>query len=189
MGRLRAWTAIMVTVLGSGCMQGPPLMSQRMENPLFVAQGHGSESYRLVFQRVSQVVNEYFPLADSNRYDGHVESEYRVSAGWLDILDPPPYNSYEQWESTLQTVRRKCLVLITPAESGGYHVDVKVFKELENLPQPAHASAGKASFRHENPLERQFDVIDDTTVSRGWIPIGRDLAFEQLILSRIKATI
>ena len=73
-----------------------------------------------------------------------------------------------------------------PADNGGFFVSVTVFKELEDLPRPIRATAGAASFRTDNPLERQFEVIDPTVFESTWIPKGRDPEIEQAILQRIK---
>ena len=76
---------------------------------------------------------------------------------------------------------------IAPAEGGGYFVDVRVFKELEDLPRPSRSTAGAASFRSDNTVERQFEVIDPTVFESNWIPIGRDTKLEQVLLQKMKA--
>jgi len=93
---------------------------------------------------------------------------------------------YQRTEATLQTMRRRGNVLIQPAEDGGFFIDVTVFKELEDLPRPIRSTSGAASFRSDNTIERQFEVIDPTVIETNWIPKGRDTCLEQIILQRLK---
>jgi hypothetical protein len=77
------------------------------------------------------------------------------------------------------------VVTIQPADDGGFFVDIKVFKELEDLDRPVRQTAGSATFRSDNTVERQFEVIDDAVFASNWIPIGRDNHIEQIMLQRI----
>jgi hypothetical protein len=76
-------------------------------------------------------------------------------------------------------------VAIQPAETGGYLVQVVVYKELEDNPRPIKATAGAAAFRSDNSVERQFEVVDPSVVDNAWIPQGREVNLEQAILQRI----
>ncbi|GBD36308.1 hypothetical protein HRbin36_01429 [bacterium HR36] len=166
----------------------PTLLVPEMtvENPLFIPQSHRPDSYELVFRKTTEAIAAYFPIAYSNRYDGRIETEYLVSAGWLEPWNPVPYDHYEATETTLQSVRRRCVTTIIPAEAGGYYVEVKVFKELEDVPQPSHASAGAVIQRLEETPGRMYVVPTTVPFAGQWIPMGRDHALEQAILLRIK---
>lgn len=191
--------SVFVAVLG--CASGPlpsnpffadpghesgAVLSSNEPNPIWVPQR--PEAYALVFDTAYDVLDEYFDIAYSNRFSGEIRSHPLVTAGYFDGfgLRLGYYDHYENTESTLQSVRRIAFVTITPATSGGYYIDVQVFKELEDLPRPSHAAAGSASYRTDNPIERQFTVVDPYYVRRGWLPFGRDHALEQRILQRLK---
>ncbi len=97
-----------------------------------------------------------------------------------DTVDPD-----QRVENTLQTMRRWAVVHVKPAQ-GGYTVDVAVFKELENVVRPEHATAGAATFRYDdtltgvvNPDRRRADRHE------GWIGRGRDTAMEQYIIANL----
>jgi hypothetical protein len=77
------------------------------------------------------------------------------------------------------------MILIQPADDGGFFVTVTVFRELEDLERPVQATAGAASFRSDNTVERQFEVVDPTVFESSWIPKGRNRALEQAILHRL----
>jgi hypothetical protein len=154
--------------------------------PIWVPQR--PEAYALVFDTVYDVLDEYFDIAYSNRFSGEIRTHPLVTAGYADGFGARLgwYDHYQNLESSLQSVRRIAFATITPATSGGYYIEVRVFKELEDLPRPSHASAGSASYRTDNPIERQYTVVDPYYVRRGWLPFGRDLALEQRILQRLK---
>lgn len=194
MGRT-GWTAWLglVTVLAGGCASGPllenplpvrPDPSIKVENPIYLPQG--PKQYGAVFEKVLDIVSEYFEISYSNRYDGRIETFPQISPGLGQPWKSGSPDLYQRLEATLQTIRHRGSVLISTAEDGGFFVQVTVFKELEDLPRPSRATAGAASFRTENTLERQFEVIDPTVFESNWIPVCRDTELEQVILQRLK---
>jgi hypothetical protein len=87
--------------------------------------------------------------------------------------------------ANFQSIRHRCIVLISTADEGGYYIDVKVLKELEDLPAPMRATGGANFWRMNSTIERQFEVIEQPIYDSGWVPIGRDLKLEQVILERL----
>jgi hypothetical protein len=66
-------------------------------------------------------------------------------------------------------------------------VEVVVEKELEDVSRPSRSTVGDASFQATPSVERGVEIVNaDTTSDRAWFKIGRDYAFEQEILSRIR---
>jgi hypothetical protein len=195
MGRILvvAWIAGALSLV-AGCMHGPilenpvlisPDPSICVANPLWIPPG--AESYNKVFERILNVVDDYFEIAASSRWDGRIETLPRIAPGYEQFWKPGNPDAYYRLESTLQTIRQRAVVQIQPAADGGFFVQVTVFRELEDLARPSYATAGAAAFRAENDVERQFEVIDPTFPgSNTWIPLGYDEALEQLILQRIK---
>lgn len=153
------------------------------ENPLYLPLG--PPAYGAVFEKVLDVVDDYAEIAYANRYDGRIETFPKISPGLERPWQPGSPGLYQRTEATLQTIRRRIAVLIQPADDGGFFVEVTVYKELEDLPQPVRSTAG-AAFRTETTLERQFEVIDPTVLEKTWIPRGRDCDLEQVILQRLK---
>src|SRR5262249_46944335 len=84
-----------------------------------------------------------------------------------------------------QSVRHRAIVKIRVANDGGFFVSVEILKELEDLPTPIRSTAGSASFRNPQTVERQYDVVEAGQYESNWIPIGRDSKLEQRTLSRI----
>jgi hypothetical protein len=187
-----AWVGVLAALAG-GCVTlptgAPPALLKpdpniTVENPLFVPQG--PFTYNPVFEKVLEVVGDYFEIAYSNRYDGRIETFPRTSPGLEQPWKPGSPDCYQRLEATLQSMRRRAIVLIQPADDGGYFIEVTVYKELEDLPQPTRMLAGGSAFRTEPTVERQFEVIDAAAFESNWIPKGRDTVLEQLILQRLK---
>jgi hypothetical protein len=184
-----AWAA-----LASGCMTGPILENPSLirpdptiavNNPVWIPPGPAA--YGKVFEKVLDIVDDYFEISYASRYDGHILTFPRIAPGYEQFWKPGSPDGYERLWATLQTVRHRAEITIEPASDGGFFVHVIVYKELEDLERPSRATAGAAAFRSDNTLERQFEVIEPSLPdSKSWIPKGRDTALEQLILQRLK---
>jgi hypothetical protein len=192
----RTWVTALTgawLVLAAGCARGPlldnpgvmlPDPNIDVENPMYVPLG--PPSYNAVFERVIDVISNYFEIADYNRYDGRIETFPRIAPGLEQPWKPGSPDFEQRLYATLQTVRHRATVLIQPAENGGFFIQVTVFKELEDLARPIRSTAGAAIFRSDPTVERQNEVIDLTRFEPNWIPIGRDIKLEQVILQRLK---
>ena len=146
----------------------------------------GPQFYASVFEKTIDIIDEYFEINFANRYDGTIRTFPRISPGLEQLWKAGSPDFDQRLEATLQTIRHRADVLISPADDGGYFVSVTVYKELEDLPKPVRQTAGAASFRSDTTVERQFEVIDPTVFESNWIPIGRDIPLEQEILQQIK---
>ena len=73
-------------------------------------------------------------------------------------------------------------------DANGYLVEVIVEKELEDLAKPEKATAGAAVFRTDGSLpSSRLEEVSRTRQSPCWIPLGRDIELEQLMLAEIHA--
>jgi hypothetical protein len=187
------WTSAVGAALlfGGGCASGPlqnnPVLLAPnravFENPVFLPQG--PPSYNIVFGKVLDTVSDYFEIAYSNRQEGRIESFPRIAPGLAEPWKPGSPDLYQRTLASFQTIRHRAVVLLSAAADGGYFVDVKIYKELEDLEKPTANTASAASFRGLTTIERQFEVIDSTAYESNWIPVGRDTKLEQVILERI----
>jgi hypothetical protein len=156
----------------------------KVDNPVFVPLG--PPSYGVVFEKVLDIVNDYFEISYSNRYDGRIETYPRIAPGLEQLWKPGSPDGYERLLASFQTIRYRGQVLIQPADDGGFFIQVIVYKELEDLEKPTRATAGAASFRSDPTIERQYEVVDPIVIDHRWIPKGRETHVEQMILQRIK---
>jgi hypothetical protein len=158
------------------------------------------------WDQVVDVVDDYFKIEHEERLKlvGGVVSEGRIDTlpvTGATLFEPwrkDSANLYERWESTLQSIRRRADIRVTPVDQG-YLVDVAVWKQLEAVDRPIHASAGAATFRYDTSLNRdtEFDAdpnripgdparpIGPRAGNSGWIDLGRDMALEQEMLAKI----
>jgi len=193
--RRTLWTACLGGILAilSGCATGPLLDStpppaapgELEANPVFIPQG--PVSYRKVYEHALSVLADFgFEIMEANALAGTIETLPRIEPGLLQFFKPGSPDAYERLLATFQTYRHRAIVTIQPAHLGGFFIEVTVFKELEDLPRPVRSTQGAAIFRTDNSVERQFTVVDPTLFEANWIPRGRDVEVEQVLLRRLK---
>ncbi len=192
------WTALGALLL-SGCYATGPLQENPIlvrpekvggcENPVYVPLG--PSSYPLVWDKTIDIIDDYFDVAFANRYDGRIETYPRIAPGLGQPWKPGSPDLYQRTLASFQSIRHRAIVRIAVADDGGFFIDVKVLKELEDLAVPAYATTGSAAFGGFPTVERQYEVIDASLYDPNWIPIDRagrpmrDLLLEQVILERI----
>lgn len=149
------------------------------------------------WEQIVDVVDDYFRVERENRVqlignvmtEGRIDTFPQVGATWLEPHRPDSVGRENRWESTLQTIRRRAILRVIP-EQGGYLIEAVVYKELEDLPRPEHATAGAVTFRHDNSLgSRLQENVLRTRFSKTWLPLGRDPAVEQQMLAEIRARV
>jgi hypothetical protein len=164
-------------------------IENRLPNPMYVRAGDPDVAWETVAREASR----YFPIRSEERVrqNGSMLSEGRLETQWASgstIFEPWRRDSagaFNRWQSTLQTIRRRAVIRVIPA-AGGYELDVRVDKQLEDLSRPERASAGAASLRNDNALTAGSGATVDSVIgSDRWIEIGRDEALEQRILGRL----
>lgn len=197
----RPFTIALLALLPLGCAPAEPwtvppgtaapaaLTPATFSNPAHFA----VTDHRLLWETMADVVDDYFAdfqHEEPVRQIGEVFTEGRLETfpqGSPTLLEPwrrDGVGRYEKWENTLQSMRRFAVVRVIPAQ-GGFLVDVAVYKELEAMRQPAGATAGAATLRYDESLERVVDPVSDQPVHSGWIPKGRDPLVEQTILGHL----
>lgn len=146
-------------------------------NPFFVA----ADNQEAVWERSVDAVHDYFEIARENKLDGVIEMRPKVGASVFEPWHLDTTGTRNRLESTLQSIRRRGFVNITPT-NGGYLVGVEVYKELENTPGIAASIPGTATFQQNNPLQRDLDLVVGQATPPGWVVLGRDEAIEQRML-------
>jgi len=183
---LRSFASLMLLCLCgpiSGCAFSRP--ATVAGNPIFVP-AHNEEA---IWEQTVDVVHDYFELARENRIVGSqpgvIETRYKVGSGLLEPWNRDSHGFENRTESTLQSIRRKAIINIIPAQ-GGYLVSVEVFKEIEDLPGIANNTAGGATFSQASPLRRDLDQVVGQSAPSGWVARGRDEALEAEMLRRLQ---
>lgn len=194
--RRRAVVVWCAAALGSaGCLTRPPVdnpvlvrAAEEIENPVLVSPGQPTPaSYREVFEKALDVLDDYFELQTPNPYEGRITTFPRVAPGYEQFWKRGNPDPRQRLFATLQSVRQVATVEIRAGERGGYLVYVVVERELEDLPRPSRATVGGAVFQEIQSVERQLEVVTpEAAGDRAWFKVGRDYAFEQEILRRIR---
>ena len=165
------------------------------DNPALIPLGDPGR----VWEAVVAVVETHFKIKEeepvrvfgSTLTEGRLETYPEVGSTVLEPWRHDSADAYEKLESTLQSIRRYARVRVSPVCSAasslsGIKVEVTVFKELEDVARPAHASAGSATFQPESSLVRVVGPAGEEEVHKNWIALGRDQALEQRILMELQ---
>jgi len=187
----------MLTVLAAGCglqswsrpvpLNGPTISP---ENPIYVSVA----DREFMWNQLVDSVDDHFRIDREERIhvidevitEGRIETAPLVGSSILEPWRSDSSPGYEKLLSTFQSVRRQATVRAT-AVQGGYLIEVVVNRELEDVSQPEHATAGASTFRNDSSLDRGDDVFAVKSQTLGWIPMGRDYELEQRILADIKS--
>ena len=171
--------AISIIATTFGCATVPGTAAT-VSNPVFVRANNHEEAW----ERTVDVVHDYlFEIERENKLGGVLETRYKTGANLFEPWHRDSIGARNRAESTLQSIRRKAFLSLTPVE-GGFMVGVEAHKELEDVARAAN-SVGPATFLDNSPLQRDLNPVVGQATPSGWIPRGRDLALEQSMLLSI----
>jgi len=173
-------------------LEGPAPFSDGqpvMANPLPVA----PLDRMVVMDEVSDELDNYFRISREERVrlvdglmtEGWIETHQQIGSTYLEPWRRDSSPGFERAHATLQTVRRFAKTRIIPT-ADGYLIDLRVFKELEDRPDPEHSPVSSRQFRHDNSLDIDREDLLLVQPNQGWIPMGRDVTLEQTILRNIQ---
>ena len=178
----------------TGCMGWPGHHEQEMlvwlENPLWVP----SNDREFFWNQLVDTVDDYFPILREDRVrqvgnvltEGRIETKAVTGATLLEPWREDSTPGFERRHATLQSIRRRAVVRVWPAE-GGYRVEIVVIKELEDVEFPEGSPGGGIVFRSDGAVVRQKPRPTGEPATLGWIPLGRDLSMEQKMLVELQA--
>ncbi len=147
----------------------------------------------LVMDEVSDEIDNYFSILKEERIrnvdgilsEGWIETRPKIGGSIFEPWKKDSTPGFEKLQSTLQTIRRFAKVRVIPTDKN-YLVDLKVYKELEDLPSPVGSTVSGQPIRIDNSLDvDRFEVFQIN--SDGWIPQGRDFSLEREILRNIES--
>lgn len=163
----------------SGCATIPSYNTP-VNNPVFVRANNQEDAW----ERTVDVVHDYlFEIERENKLGGMLETRYKTGAGVLEPWHGDTVGLDNRLESTLQSIRRKAYVSVTPVQ-GGYLIGVEAHKELEDVAKAANLQ-GAATFLDDSILARDLNAVVGQATPSGWVSKGRDEALEQSMLKSI----
>src|SRR5262249_40574839 len=116
------------------------------EKPQPIWLGRAASDYGAIFEKALRVVGDYFEVDYANRFEGRIET-FPTARSLRPAMQP----------GNTPSVRRKAIVSITPADVGGFFIEVLVLK------------------------------YKPTRTIGTWRPAGRDNELERTILRRLSA--
>ncbi|MEW4454064.1 MULTISPECIES: hypothetical protein [Bremerella] len=180
-----------------GCSSFVPLMHHAgsapaapVENPHFVQ----IRDHDLMWDQVVDAVDNHFKIRREQRVrmvagqltEGRLETYPRIGSTIFEPWHTDSTRGYEKLESTLQVIRRRCIVRVMP-EGGGYFIGVEVHKELEDVNGPSNTQSTLNDIRFDGTLRSGNSTEEEGPQTDGWIPLCRDVLLEQRILQDILA--
>lgn len=167
---------------------GEPLVMP--ENPIFVP----IADREFAWNQIVDAVDDDFRIEREQRVqliggvltEGRIDTYPTIGSTIFEPWRGDSTHGFEKWHSTLQPIRRRVSVRVTP-DGDGYLIYVTVYKELEDVDRPERGNAGGAVRRHDGTLVQHTDRVDGGPITLGWIPLGRDVSLEQKLLADIRA--
>jgi hypothetical protein len=157
-------------------------------NPIFVDNHH----HEFLWSVVADVIDNHFEiereipirLYGNVLTEGHLETKPKIGASLAEFWHADSVGFRERLDCTLQTIRRRAEVHVVP-ETGGYTIEVKVFKELEDNARSLRAVANTSNLRFRDNADEFADIMEIDHSSAGWFIIERDAALEERLLVEI----
>lgn len=171
--------ATLLFVVTNGCASVQNFRAP-VTNPVFVRANNNEDAW----ERTVDVVHNYlFEIERENKLGGVLETRYKTGASFLEPWHGDTVGPDNRLESTLQSIRRKAYVSVTPVQ-GGYLIGVEAHKELEDVAQAANLQ-GAATFLDDTLMPRDLNAVVGQATPSGWVSKGRDEALEQSMLKSI----
>ena len=177
--------AALLCLAGLGCLSAPPLAMSGGASTIQVS----DQQRDSLWERAVVVLNRnHFQVARESKLEGVIETDYRGGSSLLEPWHPDSVGLSNRMESTLQSIRRRVIVSMQSSGVGVMMVNVRVDKEIEDVPGLAANYEGGATFTDNDPLNRDLNqVVGQSSPSR-WIPLGRDPLLERKLLAEIQGS-
>lgn len=176
--------ALIVTAMLCGCTSGPwgPVVPRGVNAVQIPA-----DKYNLMWERAVAVLNNYhFTIARESRIEGVIETHYRAGSNLFEPWHKDSVGYYNRLESTVQSIRRRVIVTFENSAPGLVTVNVRVDKEMEDVPGLAANYEGGATFTESEPLQRDLDQVVGHAGPSRWIHRGTDPVLEADLMRQIQ---
>jgi len=185
-------------LFSGGCVTYEPFATSRefswrwnapqSHNPIFVE----NHQHEFLWSILVDVIDSHFEIAreipirlhGNVLTEGHLEAVPKIGPSLFEPWHADSVGFDERLLCTLQTIRRRVEAHVVP-ETGGYTIEVKVFKELEDNPRPLRATSNASNLRFRDSVDEFANKIDVDPSSAGWSIIERDTALENRLLLEI----
>ncbi|MFN9717926.1 MAG: hypothetical protein ACK58L_04475 [Planctomycetota bacterium] len=176
-------TGFILCLAAAGCVSAPPVSMSGGGSTIQVS----DQMRDTLWERAVEVLNRnHFQVARESKLEGVIETDYRGGSGILEPWHPDSVGLENRLESTLQSIRRRVVISMQSSGVGVMLVNVRVDKEIEDLPGIAANYEGGATFSENRPLNRDLNQVIGQSSPSQWLPLGRDPLLERKIMSEIQ---
>lgn len=167
----------------AGCLSSPPLAPSGGASTIQISDNQRD----FLWERAVVVLNRnHFQVSRESKLEGIIETAYRGGSGILEPWNPDSVGLSNRMESSLQSIRRRVTISMQSAATGTTSLNVRVDKELEDVPGIAATYEGGATFSESQPLNRDLSQVVGQNGPSRWISIGRDPLLERKLLTEIQ---
>ena len=166
-----------------GCLSGPPVNHPVGSSAVQVP----AQQFDVMWERTVATLNRYhFRVARESKLEGVIETDYRAGSNLFEPWHRDSVGHASRLESTLQSIRRRVVVTFENSGPDLVTVNVRVDKDIEDVPGIAANYEGGATFPESQPLQRDLDQVVGQSGPSRWISKGTDPLLEAEILRHIQ---
>lgn len=171
-------------MLLAGCLSGPAAMTAPVGSS---AAQFPVQEYDATWERVIATLHRFhFQVARESKLEGVIETHYRAGANLFEPWHPDSVGYGSRLESTLKSVRRRVVVTFESSTQDSFILNVRVDKDIEDVPGLAANYEGGATFPESQPLDRDLDQVVGQSGGSRWISKGTDPLLEAEILRHVQ---
>ena len=172
-----------VSLAMTGCFSTQKMGGTIQPNAIEIS----ADRYDLMWERTVAVLNDFhFSIARESKIEGIIETDYRAGSNLLEPWHHDSVGFENRLESTVQSIRRRVIVTFQTSSPGMVVVNVRVDKEIEDVPGLAANYEGGATFAEAQPLQRDLDQVVGQVGASRWLHRGTDPALESELMQRIR---
>ena len=174
---------VLALLVTSGCLSGPPVQQLIGPNALEIPE----TQFDMMWERAITTLNAHHFVVDrESKLEGVIQTKYRAGSNLLEPWHKDSVGYHNRLESTLQSIRRRVFITFQKTSPGMMTVNVRVDKEIEDVPGLAANYEGGATFPESQPLQRDLNqVVGQAGLSR-WLHLGTDPALESELLRHLR---
>lgn len=175
--------ALLASMMVCGCLSGPPVNRPVGSSAVQIS----ADQVDGMWERTISTLNRFhFRVARESKLEGVIETDYRAGSNLFEPWHHDSVGYASRLESTLQSIRRRVVVMFENTAPGIVTINVRVDKEIEDVPGLAANYEGGATFPESQPLQRDLDQVVGQSGPSRWLPKGTDPLLEAEILRHIR---
>lgn len=142
--------------------------------------------YDAVWEATRATLEAHFPIYTALKQKGEIETTFEITYGQFEFWRDNSAGERDQWENTVQTIRRRARAEVARDTGDVVRVKVQVEKERRDRARQGARFSFAYSASIFDPTVNALDRGLRDPTSPEWTPLGRDPAFEALLLDEVR---